>query len=158
MERMDEIKAKPVIDNEYWILRENDRKIGEVIKIQSGDYEVRIKGMVPKTFSNLDLLKKSPMFTFEDIIETNTEVNKEVEGYPTVELAYNAVWNVKYGLPLYTQTNASKSWLAAGYYKINIHGTWISQYCPKLITLQRNEYTGPYKSDPSMANFNRIFE
>ena len=81
-----------------------------------------------------------------------------VHDYPTDCIAYNGVWNVKDSLPLYTQSEDSKSWFAAGYYKLNINGNWIVQYCPKLIALQRNEYTGPFKTDPGMNIFNELFE
>jgi hypothetical protein len=68
------------------------------------------------------------------------------------------VWNVQYKLPLYTKTNDSKSWFAAGYYRVSISGTWIVQYCPKLITLQRNKFEGPYNEDPGINQFNEMFE
>jgi len=103
-------------------------------------------------------MKASGMFEFTELPKPKATISEDVHSFPTEGLAYNAVWNVKYKLPLYTQTGDSKSWFAAGFYKVNIASTWIVQYCPKLITLQRNGYEGPFKTNPGLTQFNRMFE
>lgn len=158
MARVDKIKAKSVVPDQFWILSENNNKVGEVIKIPNEGFKVTINGKPAGNFSTLELLKKSPRFTFIDLPQIKTDPTNDVQGFPSEGLAYNAVWNVRYRLPLYTQTDDSKSWYAAGYYKVNVHGTWIVQFCPKLITLQRNEYQGPYQQNPSLNQFNKLFK
>jgi hypothetical protein len=49
-------------------------------------------------------------------------------------------------LPIYTKSLKSKSYFCAGYYAVRFSNTWVKAYCPKLITLNRYEYAGPYKS------------
>lgn len=157
MEDLQKIRAKPVVEDEFWILQQNNIKIGQA-KLINKNIEVRIHGTQALRYSSKEDMEQSGLFEFTSIPKPPSTESEEVEGYPTDGTAYNAVWNVAYGLPLYTQTPESKSWFAAGYYKVNIGGTWIVQYCPKLITLQRNEYKGPYKLDPGLNQFNEIFE
>ena len=86
---------------------------------------------------------------FVDASECDT-ASTLVYGYPTnVHDAHdgaddthvhNPMWDMKQGLPLYTKKSDSQCWYAAGYY--NIDGN--IEYCPKLIILQRNDYSGPF--------------
>jgi len=158
MEDVQKIRAKSVVKNKFWILKQNDIKVGQV-KVRSDDeIEVKIHGVVAERFTSVRAMKESGLFEFTELPKPVATISEDAHGYPTNTLAYNAVWNVKYKLPLYTQTAESKSWFAAGYYKVNIFGTWIVQYCPKLITLQRNTYEGPFKTDPGLNEFSTIFE
>ena len=47
-------------------------------------------------------------------------------------------------LPLYTKTNKSKSWFAAGWYRVKKGRNWSTMQGPKLILLQRYPYAGPF--------------
>ena len=44
------------------------------------------------------------------------------------------------------QEEKSKSWFAAGYYRVTVNGTTETMFCPKLILLQRYDYIGPVKT------------
>ena len=153
---MAKIEAKPVVDKEYWILRQGNIKVGQ-IKINAGQFEVQVNGKVAN-FQTFEEIKKTNMFEFKTMPSPDKDPVDAVHDYPTDCEAHNGVWNVSSSLPLYTQSPESKSWFAAGYYKLNINGNWIVQFCPKLITLQRNEYTGPFKQDPGINNFNELFK
>jgi len=156
---MEQIKAKSIITDRFWILQNTkNKKVGELQQGPAGNFEVRIAGKAMTSFSSLESLKKSPMFQFVDLLKTPIKSLNDIEGYPIDGTAFNTVWNVKLGLPLYTQTDESKSWHAAGYYKVNVHGTWVVQFCPKLIALRRTEYLGPYKDNPSFVQFNKMFK
>lgn len=158
MADIQKIRAKSVINNEFWILQKNNIKIGEIKAKSPHDIEVVIHGNKAHTFESVEEMVRSGLFEFVELPKIDNEPTMTVHGYPADTIAYNAVWNVQYGLPLYNQTEDSKSWFAAGYYKVRINDTWIVQYCPKLITLQRNEYNGPYEQDPGLNNFNKFFE
>jgi len=158
MEDLQKIRAKSVVKDKFWILQQNNIKIGQVKAKSDTEIEVKIHGNTARRFTSLADMRASGLFEFTELPKPKATISNNVHGFPTDGLAYNAVWNVQYSLPLYTQTGDSKSWFAAGYYKINISGTWIVQYCPKLITLQRNGYEGPFKADPGLNQFNSIFE
>lgn len=157
MEDIQKIRAKSVIKDKFWILQQNNKKVGSA-KQTNKEIVIKIHGSPAGKFASLNDMKESGMFEFTELPKPPATISEDVHGYPTTEPAYNAVWNVKYKLPLYTQAADSKSWLAAGYYKISIGGTWIVQYCPKLIALQRNEYKGPFKLNPGLNEFKGLFE
>jgi hypothetical protein len=139
------IQAKPVVPDQYWILRDRDRKIGN-IQADSHGYSVCIDNNVTK-FKTLDMLQERLSVTFESMptVSLPTEVNS-VQGYPTSSTPCNGVWDVKKHLPLWTQDERSKSWFAAGWYRVKQHRTWKIMFCPKLIVLDRYQYQGPFYS------------
>jgi len=148
---MDKIKAKPV-SNQFWILQQGNKKVGQVIRNQQG-YNVNINGNIGKFKDKSEL----DMIEFIELPKLKPTVSTDVHGYPTGDVAYNALWNLKYNLPLFTLEPNSKSWHAAGYFKITIKGKQVIEFCPKLITLQRNEYTGPHVTKPKPM-FDKLFK
>jgi hypothetical protein len=140
------IEAKAVIPNRFWILKQSDQKIGN-IQADNNGYSLSINNQVVH-FKTLDLLKKRVPVSFD----TGTASKKEaptdsVHGYPTDGIAHNGIWDVRRHLPLYTKEEKSRSWAAAGWYRIRQHQHWISVFCPKTILLDRYEYQGPFKSE-----------
>jgi len=69
-----------------------------------------------------------------------------VHGYPVAGRMYNPMWDVPQKLPIYTKTNKSKSWFAAGWYRVKKGRAWQVLQGPKLIMLQRYPYHGPFHS------------
>ena len=157
MEDIQKIRAKSVVKDKFWILQQNNVKIGQVKALANNDIEVNIQGRT-KRYNSIAEMKESGLFEFMELPKSITDPTNEVEGFPSDGLAYNALWNVQYKLPLFTKSQDSKSWHAAGYYKVYLNNTWIVQYCPKLITLQRNDYEGPFKTDPGINQFSAMFE
>jgi hypothetical protein len=50
-------------------------------------------------------------------------------------------------LPTFTKTVDSKVYFAAGYYGINFtNGGWMDSFCPKVSTLRKYEFVGPFKN------------
>jgi hypothetical protein len=142
--------AKPVIDKQYWILQQDDRKIGNVEACQGG-YQVRINNQVTQ-FKTIRMLQQRVDIKFENIPKTNRpRIGHEVHGYPTATRAYNGIWNVPNRLPMYTKTVKSKSWYAAGWYAVKQGRAWETVQDPKLIVLQRYPYQGPFHT-PEAAN------
>jgi hypothetical protein len=54
------------------------------------------------------------------------------------------MWDIKMKLPVYTKTTKSKSWFAAGWYRVKKGRSWTVSQDPKLIVLQRYAYAGPF--------------
>lgn len=137
------LQAKPVVPDQYWILRDHDRKIGN-IEAEAGGYVVSINGQ--KThFQNLDSLVERIPIWFDVLKISDVKPDPmQVHGYPTSSPAYNAVFDVSNQLPLWTREPKSRSWLAAGWYRVKSHRSWRLVFCPKLILLQRYQHQGPY--------------
>jgi len=138
--------AKPVIDNEFWILQENNRKVGNV-EACAGGYQVKINNQVAQ-FKTIRMAAQKVNIKFESRPQSTTVVNdNQVHGYPTQGRVYNAMWSVTQQLPVYTRTAKSKSWFAAGWYRVRRGRVWQTMLAPKLIVLQRYEYAGPFHTE-----------
>jgi 1,4-dihydroxy-2-naphthoyl-CoA synthase len=137
--------AKPVIDRKYWILQEDDRKVGNV-EACAGGYQVKINNQVAQ-FKTIKMVEQRIHVQFEPSFKTKTKpVTNLVHGYPVAGRVCNPIWDVPKKLPLFTKTNKSKSWFAAGWYKVKKGRNWSIMQSPKLILLQRYPYSGPFKS------------
>ena len=144
------IVAKPVIDKQYWILQQNNRKIGNV-EACAGGYQVKINNQVAQ-YKTIKMVEQRVNVHFEPSIKKkSTSTTHSVYGYPTTSRVYNGIWNVPLRLPLYTKTNKSKSWFAAGWYKVKSGRHWEVVQDPKLILLERYPYQGPFYTE-SEAN------
>lgn len=136
------ILAKPVIANQYWILKKDNRKIGNVIADNTG-YVVTIDNSTSR-FKTIRSLSRTADIEFEDAVEPVKAPTDWVHGYNTGCRALNPVWDVKNKLPLFTKNTKSKSWFAAGWYTIKQHCNWKAVQNPKLIVLERYSYQGPF--------------
>ena len=138
------IVAKPVIPNQYWILRQDDQKVGNIEADPQGGFQVKIRDQIEK-FKTIHTIKKKVDISFEpQYRKSTTQTDNSVHGFPTTHKPYNAVYDVKHHVPLWTQEPRSKSWYAAGWYKVKQGRNWTVVNCPKLIAIQRYRYQGPY--------------
>ena len=139
------ILAKPVVANKYWILKENDEKIGTV-EAGPGGFVVRMYNDAVE-FKTIRTITNRTKITFEEPpVKQKPSKERMVNGFATDSTPYNAIYDVQRRLPIYTKKRKSKSWFAAGWYQVNANGTWTTEFCPKLILLQRYEYRGPVHS------------
>lgn len=141
------IVAKPVIPDRYWILKQDDQKIGNIEVDPHGVFQVKINNQI-QNFKTVRNIKQRVDIDFESIPKFQPAVDlNQVHGYPTNTRPYNAIYDVKHRLPLWTQDPRSKSRYAAGWYRVRHGRTWTVCFCPKLITLERYQYQGPFLSE-----------
>lgn len=146
--------SKEVIPNKEWILEDEGVKIGSISKRKKG----------------YDFLRKGKKFEFKSLEEVKKELGitiidggakKKVEAvlqedsfciydYPCSSKPFEPVYNVKKKLPLFAKSAKSKSQYCAGYYVIKFRKGWVKSFCPKLITLERYPYHGPFKTEVEM--------
>lgn len=136
------ILAKPVVENRYWILKKDDRKIGQVEAVADG-YDVKILDRIAR-YKTIKMAGRAANIEFEKPEKTSQAPRNLVHGYEVSGRVYNPLWNVQLRLPLFTKDAKSKSWYAAGWYQVKQHRTWKVMHNPKLITLQRYQYQGPF--------------
>ena len=83
----------------------------------------------------------------------------DVYDYPSKFVPYNMVFDVKRKLPLFNKSKKSKSLYCAGYYIIKFEKGWVRSYCPKLLTLERYPFKGPFRTilemKTELANANK---
>jgi hypothetical protein len=150
--------AKPVIDRKYWILQEDNRKVGNV-EACDGGYQVKINNQVQQ-YKTIKMVEQRVQVHFEPALKTKVKPETNlVHGYPVAGRVYNPMWDVPKKLPIYTKTNKSKSWFAAGWYRVKKGRNWTVVQGPKLILLQRYPYAGPFytKETSSEHSFTTIY-
>jgi hypothetical protein len=139
--------ALPVVDKQFWILKENDRKVGN-IEACAGGYQVKINNQISQ-FKTIKLVARHINIEFEPMVKISKSnlIANHVYGYPVSGQIYNPMWDVSQRLPVYTKTTKSKSWFVAGWYNVRQGRVWKTVLAPKLIVLQRYPYQGPYYSE-----------
>jgi len=148
---MTELIAKPVVKNKMWIVESEGTKVGNIMMVDEGGV-VYLHDDQREQFASIKLLSKKYNIEFVKA-ERPKRVKQDVYdvyGFPTNAQPHNEILDVQRYLPIYTKGAKSKSFFCAGYYIIKFSSTWVRAYCPKLITLNRYEYEGPFKSQERM--------
>lgn len=145
---MDEFKAKPIIDGKFWIIEDHGNKIGTLQKDDTDKFVLNAKN-TRSVFKDIKSLEKNfgKNFFISAKKDDETVTNNEIYGFNTNCEPHNPMYDVKKKLPLFTKSNASKSVYCAGYYAIKFDKGWVRSFCPKLITIQRYESKGPFKTE-----------
>jgi hypothetical protein len=142
---MTELVAKPILKNQFWIVTDGNKKVGN-IEANNAGYGVQLNG-TSLQFNNTDELKKKTRIRFEPIKSNNMKVSLPYPEYPTPARTYNSLFDVKRGLHLFTKTRKSKCQHVAGWFVLDQPGTQVVVFCPKYIFIQRYPYSGPYKTE-----------
>ena len=145
--RIKMLLAKPIIDEKFWIVERNGEKVGTLRKTKDLVLTINQKSARFADFKSLCDSTKIKFATGNEI-EVTEDKNKdfEVHGFPCKFKPFNDIFDLKRKLPLYTKTAKSQSFYCAGYYIIKFESGWLPSFCPKLITLGKNEFVGPYMS------------
>jgi hypothetical protein len=148
------LKAKPVLKDKFWIIENDEQRIG-IMSWNEDRYMFSNKVETCFFDSKQDMKQRFGA----DIVWTDLSVPKEVTqqdfivyGFPTSVSPYNTMFDVKRKLPLFTKSNKSKSAYCAGYYIIEFEKGWVKSFCPKLITIERYNFKGPFKSEMEMRS------
>lgn len=141
--------SKELIPDKEWILKDGDVKVASLSKNKKGYY----------------ITKNGQKIFFKDVSELGIEIparhtssiqiNQDthlIYGYPCSSKPFEPVYNIKQKLPIFTKSTKSKSQFCAGYYIIKFRKGWVKSFCPKLITLERYPYQGPYKTEQEMKS------
>jgi len=136
------ITAKPVVDQNYWILTQGDAKIGAITADAAG-YTVTIRGREHR-FSNMRRLKTGLKIDLPTVPRPHKKDHNLVHGFDAGCRAYNGMWHVQLKLPVFTKSVKSRSWYAAGWYAVQQARSWKIVRNPKLILLQRYRFQGPF--------------
>jgi hypothetical protein len=141
--------AKVLIPDKEWIIKDGAKKIAAISKEKKG-YLVMCKGLrIP--FKNLAEIKSAVGIAFFE--ESIKHLKKEepdtysIYGFPCKSKPHEPLYNVQKKLPLYTKRSKSKSQHCAGHYIIKFRKGWVKSFSPKLITLERYPFQGPWKTE-----------
>jgi hypothetical protein len=146
------LHAKPIIENKFWIVEQNGTRFATLRK----DEEDRFVLSNTQGFEIYDSQESitdrygKEFFTVKIVKEADDSLPNEVHGFPTSHAPHNTMYDIRKKLPLFTKSEDSKSLYCAGYYVIHFDKGWVKSFCPKLITLQRYKFQGPFKTEIEM--------
>jgi hypothetical protein len=135
-------KIKELVNDKFWIVESNAGKVGTIRRVDSG-YE-----FFDQRNNATQLLDTIEDFDAVDTIVEDT-ATKTYSGYPTNSATVIPVEHAS--LLAFKKKDNSKSIYAAGYYILRYHGMgWQHAFCPKIETLEKYEYQGPYLTEWDM--------
>lgn len=139
------LTAKPIVKNKFWIVEKDGEKFATLQTSPAG-YAL-VKDQEREQFVSINMLKAKYNIQFDKAKRTKAPaITFDVNGFPCDHKPFNALFNVAKKLPVYTKTDKSKSFFCAGHYLIKFSLGYVHAYCPKLITLNRYEFKGPFRN------------
>jgi len=149
---MTELHAKPIVDGKFLIVEQDGTKVATLHKKENNKFILSSTNGEVMFNRKQDLTRQfgDNFFLTSTKIKVTQPDAYECHGYPTSSRPFNAMYDVRRKLPLFTKSNASKSLYCAGYYVIKFDKGWVKSFCPKAITIERYPSKGPFKSEIEM--------
>jgi hypothetical protein len=144
---MNDLIAKPVVKNKFWIVEQSGSRVATIQAIDEAGGFAYVHDNEREVFPTIKLISKKYNIQFAKADKPTRPAEIDVYGFPvTGAAAYNQVLDVQRYLPIYTKQAKSKSFFCAGHYLVQFGRNWTLQTCPKMITLNRYTYQGPFKT------------
>lgn len=145
------LTAKSVVKNKFWILEDNGEKVGSIVSSPAG--YMLISNNHRERFDNFNVLKSHYNIHVDknSTVKSPAGITHEIYGFATDHKPFNALWDVPHKVPVFTKERKSKSFYCAGYYVVKPNEDWEINFCPKLITINRYPYFGPFQTAEQAA-------
>lgn len=144
------IKAKPILKNKFWIIESNGQRIGTLSKEEDKRYMYSCSSGTEYFTDAKSFNSYIGGVSWDKATISDSSSENEIHGFPTSGTPHNVMYNVQKRLPLFTKSKKSKSLYSAGYYIIKFDKGWVRSFCPKLVTLEKYDYKGPFKTEFTM--------
>ena len=136
--------AKPVVKDQFWIVTDGEKKVGNVLANGSG-FQVKL-GNIKKDYPSTKTISNKEQIEFVKFKKAEKKETNPFQYYPTVGKVHNSILDVKRKIHLFTKSVKSKCYYAAGWYAIKQGSDFTPILCPKYIFVQRYECYGPFMS------------
>lgn len=147
---------KEITDNSWLVLSEGEQERIGLLSSNPNGFVLLSKGGKLKFADKADVEGFFEENVFDKIIQPVIQQEKEhfVKGYPVdFDTPFEADAEDEISeLPLFTKTKTSKVYHCAGYYCIRFDNGWIHSFCPKMATLDKYKYVGPFKTKMEMKS------
>lgn len=149
--------AKNILPEKFWIIETKDKRKLGTIQVNKSQVKVIIDGN-SYCYTDFDnaLAEHCISASADPVVDEKNQDTYLVNNYPAKDQPFNEIYDAKQALPMYTKTQKSKCYYAAGYYIIQFDFAWAPAFCPKVITLKRNEFRGPYHTQMEMKQQLRL--
>lgn len=140
------LKAKPIVNGEYWVITDGVKKVGNVLSDGSG-FDVKIGNNI-EHYASTKQIEKKIHIEFERIAKkAKADLKAPFAVFPTdSNRIYNSFYDLQRKLHIFTKTPKSKCYHVAGWFAIKQGEEYAPVFCPKYIFVQRYDYIGPFKS------------
>lgn len=139
-------KAVEVIPDKLWITYDSDGHKTGTMRPATDDDGWLVQYMADGSKVAHDRNEIDQIFEFAEKPEPSSWHQNHVFGYPAPKIETFKIQE-KDNLPCFTKTPESKVFFSAGYYGINFdNGGWMDAFCPKISTLRKYEFVGPFKT------------
>ena len=149
----EKLSAKEILKNKFWIVESEGEKVATLSIGDDSQLMYSSNNTGTRFYKNIKALTKNlnADITWSPIETVDSKPKEfEIYGFSTSCTPYNPMFNVKQRLALFTKSKKSKSLYCAGYFIIRFDKGWVKSFCPKLITVERYETEGPFKTDLEM--------
>lgn len=137
------MNIKELINDKFWIVENSHGKIGTIRRMSNGFEFFDQRNNTTSIIDDMSKFKE-----IKNTVKEDTSV-KIYKGYPTNSSVVIEVEHTE--LPAFKKKDNSKSVYAAGYYILRYHGMgWQHAFCPKIETLEKYEYHGPFLTEWDM--------
>lgn len=146
------LSAKEILKDKFWIVEKEGEKFGTLAINEDQQYILSSNLSGTRFFKNIKQLSKNldVEISWTSVSAPSNKKENVVHGYPTSCTPYNPIFDVQKKLALFTKSDKSKSLYCAGYFIIHFDKGWVKSFCPKLITIDRYPYKGPFKTELEM--------
>lgn len=140
------LKAQEVIKDKFWIVNHKHGKVGTLRKISENKYEFFDLRINDKTYH--DSLSEFDITDSTRDSDSNL-MDGDIKGWPTgvpepIEIAHEV-------LPTFKKKETQQTIYCAGWYVLEFHGMgWQGAFVPKLQTLTKYNYKGPFLTEWEM--------
>jgi hypothetical protein len=142
--------ATQVVKNKFWVVEKEGKPVATIQAKDDGGFTF-VKDQDRQYFPSMIAIKRQYNINLsKKSNDTKKSKIKEIYGFPCRHVPHNGVFNLQRQLPIYSLDEKSKSYYCAGYYLIKHGDNWINEFSPKLITLNRYGYLGPFHSHEEM--------
>jgi hypothetical protein len=144
------LKAKPIIKNQYWVITDGKRKVGNVIA-EGTEFQLKIDDKI-EHYNSTKAIEKTKEIEFVKL-DKPTTVKPPFAVFPTLSnRIYNNFYDLKRKLHIFTKTQKSKCYHVAGWFAVKQHDDFEKVFCPKYIFIQRYPYHGPFMTENEVDN------
>lgn len=150
------IILKEITDKSWLVLTEEEQERIGLLSSNPNGFILLSKDSKVKFADKSDVNQFFEQDIFKNIIQPTIQKETEyfVKSYPVdFDEPFEADPEDKISdLPLFTKTKDSKVYHCAGYYCILFPKGWTHSFCPKLATLDKYVYAGPFKTEMEMKS------
>ena len=153
------VKLKPITEKSWLVLTDDGLQRVALLSEQKDKLVLIAKGAKTPFANREEVIAFFKEDVFNNLIQQpikKENIEHFINGHP---VDFDNPYEVKDdsepaianpNLPLYTKTVKSSVYYAAGYYCLEFPKGWMPAFCPKLSTLDKYQYEGPYKTDKEM--------